>query len=670
MKNIYYSLTIALTLLIIVSCSTESTPIYQLTTSVEPTEAGTVSPTSGEYEEGEQVNITATANEHWVFDSWQGGQTGSTNPATVTMDSDKNITALFVKKEYPLTVNTEGEGTVSEEIVQAKSTDYPHGTNVELTANPADGWVFTQWGENLEGSDNPATITVEDETSVTSVFKSIDDLLSVIVEGEGTVEIAQESANENPSRTQVELTANASEGWEFVEWLGDLDGNENQKTLSIDSEKSVEAVFERVEYTLSTSLEGEGVITISPDQNVYYHGDEVTITIEPADGWSFVYWDGDIEGTENPYSHTLESDISATAFLDESPFAGGNGSELYPYQVSTVEQLQAIREYPDKHYLQINDIDASATLNWNEGKGFNPIGDDDINFTGSYDGDGHIISDLYINREDKRDVGLFGYITQGIIKNVALTNVNISGFVNTGSLVGRNNGGDIINCNSSGLVTSSSDAGGLVAFSSSGNIDNSFADVEVRGSFLNTGGLVGRNWGNVSNSYSLGRVDGAENSTGGLIGYNSGEIEKTFAIGDVSGIDKVGGLIGSNERGNVSNSYAKGSVTGEEGVGGIAGVNSNNGSVIYSYATGNISGTTDVGGLIGTNGATMESSYWNTESSKQTNAVGIGSSNGTTGLTTSEMKGTSAEESMPEFDWDEIWMTVSGDYPILRWQEE
>lgn len=67
-------------------------------------------------------------------------------------------------------------------------------------------------------------------------------------------------------------------------------------------------------------------------------------------------------------------------------FAGGSGTEADPYQVSTVEELQAIRDYPDKHFIQIDNINASSTETWNDSLGFDPIGDDLVKFSGSYDG--------------------------------------------------------------------------------------------------------------------------------------------------------------------------------------------------------------------------------------------------------------------------------------------
>ena len=78
-------------------------------------------------------------------------------------------------------------------------------------------------------------------------------------------------------------------------------------------------------------------------------------------------------------------------------FAGGDGSKEEPYHIETVEQLQEIRNHTDKHFIQIANIDASDTENWNDGEGFEPIGDVTVKFIGSYDGSGYEISGLYID---------------------------------------------------------------------------------------------------------------------------------------------------------------------------------------------------------------------------------------------------------------------------------
>src|SRR5690625_7374256 len=85
------------------------------------------------------------------------------------MYSDKSITAFVTERAYPLTIEIIGEGTVAEEIIQAKITDYPYATIVQLTANPAGGWGFVGWEGDLEGNENPETITIDGEKTVTAV---------------------------------------------------------------------------------------------------------------------------------------------------------------------------------------------------------------------------------------------------------------------------------------------------------------------------------------------------------------------------------------------------------------------------------------------------------------------------------------------------------------------
>jgi hypothetical protein len=150
-------------LAVLMSCSSAiDEPMYHnLTVIVTPEEGGLVSPSQGHFEEGTEVELSATANEQWLFERWEGDLSGADNPVTIIMNSDKDIAAVFVKRDYPLTIHIEGEGSVSEEIVQAKTTEYPHGTVVELEASPADGWEFSHWEGGLDGDENPVQLTIE-----------------------------------------------------------------------------------------------------------------------------------------------------------------------------------------------------------------------------------------------------------------------------------------------------------------------------------------------------------------------------------------------------------------------------------------------------------------------------------------------------------------------------
>lgn len=207
-------------LITVISCSTKSSPSYQLTTSSVPSEGGSVNPVSGEFDEDEEVQIKADANENWVFDGWEGDQTGSQNPMTVTMDSDKSITARFVKRQYPLTINVQGEGSVSESIVQNKMTDYDHGTVVELQANSNMGYNFTRWEGAVESTDNPIQITVDGPKEVTVVFEISKFAVEVRAEGPGDVSIDPDKDMYEYNET-VQFEAVPDPGNEFLGWFNE-----------------------------------------------------------------------------------------------------------------------------------------------------------------------------------------------------------------------------------------------------------------------------------------------------------------------------------------------------------------------------------------------------------------------------------------------------------------
>ena len=158
---------------------------YALTTSVEG--EGTVSEkvikagTATDYNSGTIVELTATPSAEWLFVEWTGDLESTDNPAQITIDKAKTITAVFVKKQYPLTIEIEGEGTVAEKVIKAgAATDYNSGTVVELTANPSDEWEFKEWTGDLESTDNPAQITIDASKTVKAIFKQIIDYPEVL----------------------------------------------------------------------------------------------------------------------------------------------------------------------------------------------------------------------------------------------------------------------------------------------------------------------------------------------------------------------------------------------------------------------------------------------------------------------------------------------------------
>ncbi|MBU7005957.1 GLUG motif-containing protein [Phosphitispora fastidiosa] len=311
--------------------------------------------------------------------------------------------------------------------------------------------------------------------------------------------------------------------------------------------------------------------------------------------------------------------------LAQGGFAGGTGTLEDPWLIETPEQLARIAEtvYSDSHFKLNTDIDLTGYLSeggggWNDGAGWEPVGtwidvsDPGNPFTGSFDGGGHTISNLYINRDETEGVGLFGYTNGAVIKDVRLENADITGYCYVGSLVGYNKNSTIDGSSTDSVVIQGyGSIGGLVGYNREGTIINSNAAGNVTGTFYTIGGLAGSNaLGEITNSYAEAVVQG-DYMVGGLVGDNSnGSIESSYATGTVSDIavpdpeseGYFGGLVGRNTYdGTITDSYATGNVDGTVYVGGLAGSNKDGGIITNSYATGDVTGANHVGGLVGFN---------------------------------------------------------------------
>jgi len=308
----------------------------------------------------------------------------------------------------------------------------------------------------------------------------------------------------------------------------------------------------------------------------------------------------------------MESEVGTTYF------SGGEGTEDDPYLIENVHDLQNISEDVTAHYELADDIDASETEDWNDGKGFEPIGFDEREFTGSLDGNGYNITDLYIDRSDTDYIGMFGFIgSEGSISDLGLVDSEVNGEETIGALAAWNAGtvdnsfntGDVSGSEEEGSweFTESEQVGGLIGVNT-GTVEKSYTSGEVS-TGGHVGGLIGYNTGTVKNSYATGNIITTSYfGVGGLVGQNYGTVETSNATGDVKGDGRVGGFIGANS-GTVSNSHATGYVKGGRRVGGLVGANSY--LIKNSYATGDVWGHSLVGGLIGDASGSLDNSYYN-----------------------------------------------------------
>ena len=233
----------------------------------------------------------------------------------------------------------------------------------------------------------------------------------------------------------------------------------------------------------------------------------------------------------------------------------GDGSQIYPYQIDDIADLQSLadqvnnvprNDFAGVHFILTHDLDLTEYLapggaGYNSGAGWVPIGTGGV-FYGSFDGDGHTITGLFVNTTSS-DAGLFGTFVGNSIKNLGLVNVSITG---------------------------SGDAGGLAGFSN-GDIENCFVTGNVKGTG-NVGGLVGNGSSFFSNCYNASNVVGG--IAGGIAGGNSTiggpSAGNCFNSGDIKGTSTTGGIIGDTNR-TVQNCYSTGSVFGGTDTGGIVG---------------------------------------------------------------------------------------------------
>ena len=292
-------------------------------------------------------------------------------------------------------------------------------------------------------------------------------------------------------------------------------------------------------------------------------------------------------------------------------------------EIRTWYDLDAIRNNLSGHHILLNDLDSTtagyeelASPTANEGKGWQPIIGTGGNppFTGTFDGQGYEIRDLFINLPGIGYVGLFSILGEGWhIENIGVVNVDVT-------------------------------------------------------STAYIGGLVGVNRGTVSNSYSTGSLTGVS-WVGGLVGQNDGTVSNSYSSGNVTSDSGAGGLMGGNT-GTVSNSYATGNVAAEVGAGGLMAANS--GTVSNSFSTGSVSGNDDIGGLVGYSEGTISNSFWDRETSGQTTSAG-GTSKTTEGMQDIDtfsgagwnIIAVALNETNPAYIWNIVDHVT---YPFLSWE--
>jgi len=296
-------------------------------------------------------------------------------------------------------------------------------------------------------------------------------------------------------------------------------------------------------------------------------------------------------------------------------FSGaGSGTQADPYVITDIYELQEMNDDLTAYYVLGNDIDASVTSSWNGEAGFEPIGFGSNFFTGSFDGQMHVINGLYIDRRPDYGIGLFGLVgPSGTVENIGVVDSYVNGRMAVGALAGHSEG-FINNCYSIGTAEAEADVGGLVGYTNKIITQCYSSGIVIAGGriggFTSAGGLIGLTRGPdsvISNCYSTAEVKStsAKYQTGGFIGINKDTVRNCFSTGLVTA---------------ASGSYARG---------------------FCSLNQGSISGC-----------------YWDKQTSGKT------SSSGGAGRTTAEMM---QEATFLGWDFVEVWDIFENEtYPFLR----
>jgi hypothetical protein len=326
---------------------------YVLTVNIVGSGQVTLNPPGGTYDVNTPVTLTAEPAGGWRFGSWSGDVTGTQNPATVTMSANKTVTATFIR-QYILTVYFAGDGSGTVTLTPPGSTydddtqvAYDVGTQVTLLATPAAGSQFNGWSGAVSGTQNPVTVTMNGDRTVFVQFTRIPYTLTISKDGDGSGTWTKE-----PNKTiyyygeEVTLTATPATGSQFDGWSGDVTSTDNPVVVTMDGNKVVTVTFSRIPYTLTVDIVGCGTVNRNPSLDFYYYGDQVTLTAVPCTGWRFAGWSGDLPGTTNPATLTMNGNKSVIAIFTEIP---------YTLTVNT-DGCGTVTKDPDKPTYIYNDV--------------------------------------------------------------------------------------------------------------------------------------------------------------------------------------------------------------------------------------------------------------------------------------------------------------------------
>jgi uncharacterized repeat protein (TIGR02543 family) len=287
-----------------------------------------VNPAPGDddkYASGTRVTLTASPTPGYGWKNWSGTGSDTSNPATVTISSDKHVAVTF-ELRFLLSINNQAltgsstnftGGSVSVNPAPGSDGRYTKDATTVLTASPASGYRFDRWSGDISDKVISVTINMNTNKSISAYFIKVYTLTTSTKPTEGgSVSPVSGTYDEGSS---VILAATPATGYRFYQWSGDVSDRVTPVTIAINADKTITANFIKV-YTLTTSVSPAEGGSISPGSGTYDEGSSVTLNAIPATGYVFDQWGGDVSGNVTPATITMNGNKSIIAtFILSTP---------------------------------------------------------------------------------------------------------------------------------------------------------------------------------------------------------------------------------------------------------------------------------------------------------------------------------------------------------------
>jgi hypothetical protein len=194
-------------------------------------------PDLGAYEVGSDVELVAEPSADAAFLGWSGALTSTQRRVRVTITGPLSVQALF-RPIHPVVNEVRGEGQV---LLSPPEGRYVDGTELALTAKPAEGWGFVQWSGDLSTTGQEATLTVDAPKRVIAEFARLGTVTTRVM-GSGTISKTPDAPSYLPG-TPLTLKAVPQAGWKFVRWNGGATGTNAELQVVVGRTEAIVAEF-------------------------------------------------------------------------------------------------------------------------------------------------------------------------------------------------------------------------------------------------------------------------------------------------------------------------------------------------------------------------------------------------------------------------------------------